>query len=142
MHLTQRTDFGLRLLLYLAAWGGRASVGTVAGAFGISETHLAKVAQTLVKSGFVVSTPGRSGGLELARPPEEIRVGEVVRALEPLELVECMGPENRCPVAGACGLEGALARAAGAFVAVLDGVTLAEAARDRRALRTRLGVPG
>lgn len=141
MHITERTDIGLRLLLYLSVHEGRASVGVVANAFRVSEAHLGKVAQALAKGGFVTTVPGRTGGVELARSPSEIRVGDVVRALEPMELVECFGDENGCPVVGVCGLQPALGAAREAFLGVLDGLTLAEAATQRLPLRERLARP-
>ncbi len=140
MHLTDRTDYGLRLLVFLAVHPERVSVATVARAFRVSEAHLAKVAQGLARAGFLATVPGRSGGMTLARPPEAIRVGDVVRALEPIAVVECLAPDNTCPIAGVCGLQPVLGAATEAFLAVLDGVTIADVTRQREGLRDRLGV--
>jgi Rrf2 family protein len=139
VRINERTDLALRLLLYLAVQDGRASVGAVAAAFRVSDTHLAKVTHVLAHAGLVRTTPGRSGGVELARAADTIRVGEVVRLLEPMALVECFTPENTCPIVGVCGLIPALVEAREAFLAVLDGVTVAEAAKQRAGLRKRLG---
>jgi Rrf2 family nitric oxide-sensitive transcriptional repressor len=139
MHLTDRTDIGLRLLIFLTVHGGRASVGAVAEAFNVSEAHLAKVAQALAKAGIVETLPGRTGGVQLAKAAEDIRVGAIVRLLEPLALVECFGEDNHCPVVGVCGLQLPLAEAREAFLAVLDAVTIADAAAKRAGLRSRLG---
>jgi Rrf2 family nitric oxide-sensitive transcriptional repressor len=63
----------------------------------------------------------------LARSPEHIRVGDVVRRTESSMLVECFDRHtNTCPLAQACGLKGALAEAFAAFLAVLDRYTIAE----------------
>ena len=72
---------------------------------------------------------GRSGGLALARAPEEIAIGAVVRRLEPdLRLVECFDPAtSTCPIAPVCGLSTALHDAQAAFLAVLDRVSLKQA---------------
>jgi Rrf2 family nitric oxide-sensitive transcriptional repressor len=68
----------------------------------------------------------RSGGVELARSPEDIRIGEVVRLLERgLQLADC----GTCALRYDCGTSGLLAEALAAFMAVLDRTTLAEAAR-------------
>lgn len=92
---------------------------------GLSYNHVAKVAQALVRAGFVTSHRGRSGGVSLARPAGEITVGEVVRALEPnSRLANCGG----CALRADCGTSGLLADALAAFFAVLDRTTLAEAA--------------
>ncbi len=140
MQLTERTDLALRLLLYLAVHDNvRVTVGVIAQAYGASEAHLSKVAQALVHAGFVDTTPGRGGGVRLVRPATEIRVGSVVRALEPVVIVDCLAPDGgTCPVEGACGLQPALKAARDAFLGVLDGVTLAQAAVQRTALRARL----
>lgn len=129
MHLTQFSDYSLRVLLYLVTHPGRlSSVDEISGDYGISRNHLAKVVQRLVELGVVESVRGRGGGLRLGKPPEELNVGWLVRQTEPhFDLVECFDPEtNTCPIAPACGLKGALFQAQRAFLAALDGYTLAD----------------
>lgn len=127
MQLTQHTDFGLRLLIVLA----RSETGSIAlPAFaadqGLSYNHVAKVAQGLIRGGFITSQRGRNGGVTLARVPAELTVGEVVRALEPgMRLADC----GRCALRFDCATSGVLSEALAAFIAVLDRTTLAEAAR-------------
>src|SRR5262245_49400331 len=100
MQLTMHTDFGLRVLLYLAHFPDR-RVGTeeISSAYGISKNHLVRVVQTLADGGFLQVTVGRSGGVRLARDPREIRIGDVIRATESsFRLVECHDPiHNTCP---------------------------------------------
>lgn len=127
MHLTQFSDYGLRLALYLACHPERVvSVDEVSRAFAISRHHLVKVVQTLTDLGVVEAHRGRGGGMRLAMPPSEINVGWLIRQTEPhFNLVECFDPEtNTCPIAPACGLKGALMRAQQAFLRVLDEYTL------------------
>lgn len=139
MHLTDRTDFSLRVLLYLAANGNtRVSVRTMAQSFAVSEAHLAKCVQALAQGNFVATVPGRRGGVSLARPADEIAIGAVVRALEPMALVECMGPDNTCLLTPACGFLPVLTRAKAAFLRELDAVSIGEAARDRAGIRKAL----
>ena len=129
MRLTLHADYGLRVLIYLAMHPGRAVPTTEIGrAYGISKHHLVRVAQSLRDAGLVKLAVGRAGGLSLSRPASAICAGEVVRALEPdLRLVECLHPKtNTCCIAPACGLKTPLRRAVDAFLAVLDGVTIAE----------------
>ncbi|MET1757044.1 Rrf2 family transcriptional regulator [Novosphingobium sp. RD2P27] len=127
MQLTQHTDYGLRLLIVLArAGGGPVALTDFAAEQGLSYHHVAKVAQKLVREGFVASHRGRSGGVSLARPAEDVTVGQVVRALEKgMRIADCSG----CALRGDCGTSSLLARALGAFMAVLDAATLADAAR-------------
>ena len=127
MHLTQFSDYSLRLALYLACHEDRVvSVDEVSRAFRISRHHLVKVVQTLTDLGVVDAQRGRGGGMRLGMPSSEINVGWLIRQTEPhLNLVECFDPEtNTCPIAPACGLKGALQRAQQAFLRVLDEYTL------------------
>ncbi len=127
MHLTQFSDYGLRLVLYLACHPERViSVDEVSRAYGISRHHLVKVVQVLTDLGVVEAQRGRGGGMRLAKRPSEINVGWLIRQTEPhMNLVECFDPEtNTCPIAPACGLKGALVRAQQAFLGVLDQYTL------------------
>jgi Rrf2 family nitric oxide-sensitive transcriptional repressor len=133
MQLTMFSDYALRVALYLATHDELVSIGEVSRAYGISSAHLTKVAQRLTELGVVEAVRGRGGGLRLARPPEQIGVGSLVRATEPhLDLVECFDPAtNTCPISPACGLKGALEKARHAFLDVLDGYTLADFVRRK-----------
>lgn len=129
MRLTLHSDYGLRVLLFLASRPDDVvSIGEVATAYGISAHHLAKVAQKLGRAGYVNLSRGTGGGMRLARPPASISIGEVVRKLEPdMVLVECFDPEtNTCPIAPVCALKRILAGAQARFLAHLDSHTLAD----------------
>ncbi|MCV2361906.1 Rrf2 family transcriptional regulator [Paucibacter sp. DJ1R-11] len=128
MQITQHTDYALRVLIYLASNEERlATVQEIAERFDISRSHLTKVVNGLIRSGFVEGLRGKGGGLRLARPPAEIGVGNVVRQMEgePV-LVECFGEESLCVLSSNCRLKGALKSALKAFFAELDAVTLAD----------------
>ncbi|MBX6744999.1 MAG: Rrf2 family transcriptional regulator [Acetobacteraceae bacterium] len=155
MRLTLHADYALRTLMFLGLRPGRlASVPEIAAAYRISENHLTKVVHRLGRAGFIETLRGRGGGIRLARAPYEIRLGEVVRCTEDdLALLVCFGPDGKprgegleeggCIIAGACRLRSALAEALGAFMAVLDGKTLADLLAPPVAGVTaaRLGLP-
>jgi Rrf2 family nitric oxide-sensitive transcriptional repressor len=128
MHLSQHTDYGLRLLIVLARNPGElVALPDFAESQGISYHHVAKVAQDLRRAGFIESRRGRSGGVELARAPQDVTVGEAVRTLESgLQLADC----GNCALRDDCAASSMLAEALGAFLAVLDSKTLADAARS------------
>lgn len=128
MRLTTFTDYALRVLIYAGAAGGRlATVEETARAYAISRTHLMKVVNILTRVGYLKGVRGRSGGFSLARRPEEINLGAVVRATEPdFALAECFTAGNRCTIAACCRLPGVLNEALTAFVATLDRYTLAD----------------
>jgi Rrf2 family transcriptional regulator, nitric oxide-sensitive transcriptional repressor len=134
MQLTVHTDYALRVLLYLAHFPEKRS-GTeeISTAYGISKNHLVRVVQTLADAGFVRVIVGRSGGVELARNPADIRLGEVVRASEAsFRLVECHDhASNTCPIVPVCGLKSLLDSALESFLAELDKHTLADMVRPR-----------
>lgn|SRR6478609_6967152 len=141
MKLTAHTDFGLRILMSLAAAPERLmTIEDLASRHRLSRHHLMKVAQSLIHAGFVVGVRGRSGGLRLAQELEAIRVGDVVRALEDnMALVACLGEDPAsCVLSGICRLTGVLGRALAAFLAELDAVTLADLAAQRQTIRNRL----
>lgn len=127
MHLTQFSDYALRVAMYLGCHpGALVSVDEISRAYGISRHHLVKVVQALTDLGVVEAQRGRGGGMRLAKDPSAINVGWLIRRTEPhFDLVECFDPEtNRCPIAPACVLKDALRRAQQAFLKVLDEYSL------------------
>ena len=141
MRLSLHSDYALRTLMALAASERQMSVDEIAGQYGISRNHLAKVAQRLQSLGYVSSQRGRGGGLTLAQKPGDVGVGTVVRQFENLALVECMDPAtSTCPVRGGCGLQGALGGALAAFLLHLDRYTLTDLLPQPARFRALLGV--
>lgn len=139
MQLSLHTDYALRTLMTLATSSDRQSVDAIARRHGISANHLAKVAQALQAHGFVESTRGRTGGMVLARAAHGISVGDVVRRFENLDsFVGCLSDGGSCAMIGLCGLTPALRNALEAFLAHLDGITLADITANEVALRQRL----
>ncbi len=130
MRLTKFSDYSLRVLMYAAASDRRlVTIDETTAAYGISRAHLMKVVTLLVREGFLEGVRGRSGGFRLARPAEEIRLGDVLRVTEPdFEMVECFGAGKSCAVIGACRLPGVIQKGLGAFLEVLDRRTLADVA--------------
>jgi Rrf2 family nitric oxide-sensitive transcriptional repressor len=128
MRLTTFSDYALRVLMYAATRGDRLiTIEETADVYGISRAHLMKVANHLTRAGFLKATRGRTGGLALAKRPDKIRLGDVVRATEPdLALVECFTAGNECLITPRCRLKGVLKEALVVFVGTLDRYTLAD----------------
>jgi Rrf2 family nitric oxide-sensitive transcriptional repressor len=126
------TDYAMRVLLYLGTRSDRlCSIAEIARAYRISQNHLMKVVNQLARGGYVASVRGRYGGIKLARAPDEINVGRLVRETEDgFRLLDC----DSCLIASACGLTGVVKEALGAFMAVLDGYTVADLMVSRRDL--------
>jgi Rrf2 family nitric oxide-sensitive transcriptional repressor len=103
MRLSLQTDYALRTLIFLAGHSRRGTVSEVAEFFRISRDHVAKVVHRLGKLGYVHNVRGIGGGIELARPPTDVSVGEVIRAIETdTHLLECVGRENVCVIQPGC----------------------------------------
>lgn len=131
MRLTSFTDYGLRMLMRMAANPEQAfSAGALADELGLSRNHLAKIMQRLARAGLIETRRGGGGGAILARPADQIRLGTIVRLLEEGQaLVECFDPANAtCSLACQCRLKSRLRAAEQAFLAELDRTTLADIA--------------
>ena len=127
MRLTTRTNLAMRTLMFCAANPGQiVRRQDVADACQGSENHLAQVIHLLARAGFLRTIRGRSGGLMLARAPEDITIGEVFRTFEaPVPFTECFGGEGGdCPLVAVCRLKCILTEALESFYARLDQATI------------------
>ncbi|ODT64473.1 Rrf2 family transcriptional regulator [Phenylobacterium sp.] len=143
MRLTVYTDYALRVLMYVAVRPEPLpTIGQIADAYQISRNHLMKVVYELGQAGYLETVRGKNGGLRLARKPQEIGLGRLVRETEPdMALVPCFDPiRAQCAITPACRLRGALAEARAAFLAVLDGYTLADLVGNGASLQALLGL--
>ena len=141
MRLTTFSDYTLRVLMFLALSRDRlATIPEIAAAYDISENHLMKVVHQLARSGVIESVRGKGGGVRLAREPEDIRIGQIVRTSEgTAPVVECLSNDtDPCRIAPVCKLAAALSRAINAFYVTLDEYTLADLAKRPRELEALL----
>jgi len=130
MQLTSYTDYSLRVLMYLASHNDRrVTITEMADAYKISRNHLVKVVHQLSKNGWITTIRGKSGGMHLAFPPEQINIGTVIRQTEPhMNLLECFDNQNdMCSISPVCNLKRILYQARKAFNEVLDRHSLADA---------------
>jgi Rrf2 family transcriptional regulator, nitric oxide-sensitive transcriptional repressor len=143
MRLTSFSDYALRLLILCASKEGNlVTIAEAADTYAISKSHLMKIANELVRVGFLQSVRGRNGGLRLARPASDINIGKVVRHMERESvLVECFSPEtNACVITRACGLKFLLAGAMEDFYKRLETASLADIMRKPKAMQRLLGL--
>ena len=142
MRLSLFSDYALRVMMFAALKEAPFSLTEAAEAYGVSRHHLVKVVNHLAKLGYLETRRGRGGGIALALPADEVRLGQLVRRTETqTALVECFDKvRNTCPIDGACRLKGLLAGAAESFYASLDRHTLADlvAGAPRARLRRTL----
>src|SRR5262245_53851681 len=83
MKLTANEEYGIRCLLHVARSGmeGSVTIAEISRAEGITPAYAAKLLRILRRSGFIASVRGKSGGYSLARPADQIIVGEALAAL-------------------------------------------------------------
>lgn len=98
-----------------------------------------KIINQLGKWGLVETVRGKYGGIRLGKPAEDICIGDVVRKLEPLQLVNC-SPQF-CHITPACRLKGILAQAMNEFMNELDRYTLADMVTGNDKLFPLLSLP-
>lgn len=131
MRLAEYTDYTLRVLMYCAAHRDeRLTIADLAERHALSKSHLMKIVNDLARQGLLETTRGRGGGLRLVGEPEQIRIGDVVRACETdFRLVECFDPAtNACTLSPSCRLKHLLDDALRSYFDTLDGATLADIA--------------
>ncbi len=141
MQLSAYSDYSFRVLMQAALRSPeRVTVDEVAVTFGISRHHLVKIVHDLGRRGYPQTQRGFGGGFTLARLPEQIRLGDIVRLGEKTEtVIDCLDkPNHPCRIFPACRLKGVLDEAAAAFFAVLDGYTLADLVKHPSSIRSAL----
>ena len=129
MRLTSYTDYTLRTLMYLAMHPEQlVTIQDIVSLHDISKNHLTKVVHQLGLSGLIETVRGRNGGIRLAKPADQIVIGDVIRMAESdFDMAECFQADSsQCAYARACHLKGVLHQATQAYLAVLDKVTLAD----------------
>ena len=126
MRLNQASDFALRILMLLAQEGEAITVDEIALRLRLVKSHTMKIVAKLVRAELLKSQRGRTGGVSLGKPPEQISVGDVIRTIEAdFAIVECMREEGaNCLFLPSCKLQGVMHKAHNAFLEVLDNQSL------------------
>lgn len=129
MRLTKMTDYSLRLLMYLASKdsGELSSISEVSKAQKLSEAHLMKITHQLSLAGWLETIRGKGGGIRLSKPANKIKIGDVVKSMEPdFDIVECFSGSVSCKFSKNCKLAGVVDGALSKFLAHLNNYTLAD----------------
>lgn len=140
MQLTSFTDYGIRALIYLAALpqGRMTRITEVTEVYKVSCNHMVKIINQLSRAGYVAAIRGKNGGIRLGKPAASIRIGDVVRSLEPLSLVNCSS--EVCHITSACRLKQAIGRGVERFLEELNNYTLADLVVENQPLYQLLQV--
>lgn len=132
MRLTKSTSHAIRILIDCAQAGDRLiKVAELSGRLDITQQNVFKIVNMLARAGLIEATRGRNGGVRLARPAAQIRIGDVVRATE-VTHVEIEEAAATLKTGAGRGVNRILDDALGAFIDVLDQHTIADMAKAQK----------
>lgn len=132
MKFSAQEEYGLRCLLQIATGGSRpVTIKEISDNEGLTATNVAKLVHLLRKHEFIDSHRGQSGGYVLARPPEMIKLSDVINALGgPLYDEEFCerhsGSKVICTHSTSCALKGLWQKVQTAVDGVIGSLTLAD----------------
>ena len=135
MQLSKFTDYSVRVLIYLAALppGELTNIAAVSDLYNISKNHLVKVIHKLGQLDYIETLQGKKGGIRLKMPATEIAIGELIRTLESMRLLDCR--VEACSASPACRLKNYLAIAAENFLQELNRYTIHDLVVDNPKLQ-------
>jgi len=117
MRLKTKTDYCIRVLIYLQMNKGRVRIQDIATSYNISKNHLSVAVNKLSELGYILTTQGPKGGIEFNEDAKNKTLSELVSQLEEFQIVECFDPEsNTCTISPHCKLKGMLNKANSAFL--------------------------
>ena len=140
MKLSTKRRYGLRALIDLALYSENetVSIQSIARRQNISDSYLEQLMRKLRSAGLIVSVRGAQGGYKLARPANEISVGDVLRALEgSLEAVTCGGEDNSCQGADLCVTKFVWERINSSIRDTVDSIKLSQLVEESRLMREK-----
>ena len=143
MKLSTKGRYGLRAMIDLADYSEEMpqSIACIAARQSISDSYLEQLMAKLKKAGLITSIRGAQGGYVLAKPSKEISVGDILRALEDLSPVNCVGlkGEQACGGSDTCVTRNVWKRIDDSIQHAVDSIFLNELVEDNRAMRKRCG---
>ena len=129
MKLSTKTRYGTRLILDLARHHGQepVSIGDISKRQDISVKYLEQIIRPLKKANLVISTRGPKGGHSLAKAPNDITLGELVRILQSSDvLADCVSEPEKCVRSPECCVRIAWREATRALYEKLNSITITD----------------
>jgi Rrf2 family transcriptional regulator, cysteine metabolism repressor len=136
MKVSMKGDYGVRALVELAHRYGEGPVqsATIASRQSIPEPYLDQLLTTLRRAGFIRSVRGPQGGHALIRDPHDLKLSEVIVALEgSLAPIACLDDPEGCRTTATCSLRPVWQEVEAATIRVLESITVADIAERERA---------
>lgn len=141
MKLSTKGRYGLRAMIDLALYSEKEPVNiqSIANRQNISESYLEQLVRKLRTAGLVCSVRGAGGGYQLAKPAEEISVGDVLRALEGnLDAVSCSaGTDQGCEGADLCVTRYVWERINESITQTVDSIRIDQLVEESRKVRKK-----
>jgi len=102
--LSTRGRYGVRILLELALQGDRIiPIKVIAQNQGIPQLYLEHLVAPLIAGGLIKSSRGTKGGVRLVKPPQEIKLSQIINLLEgSVTPVDCVDEPAVCPRSNIC----------------------------------------
>jgi Rrf2 family protein len=139
MRLTYKGDYSIKIILELAMHHGKGvmTIQELSQKGDVPIKFLEQVLLDLKRGGFVESKRGKKGGYELAKRPDQIRLGEIVRYIDgPTEPIACVSDRYKgCKEADRCVLRGIWQRVDGAISGIIDNITFEDLAQQSQRQR-------
>ena len=135
MKLSTRARYGMRALmdLTLHSTGQPVQLKDIAERQKISLSYLEHLVIPLISAGIVKSVRGAHGGIMLAKPPEDVRLKQILEVLEgPLAPVDCLRDAHSCPRSGLCATQDVWDEMRTAMEKILEAKTLRDLANNQK----------
>ncbi len=138
MKVSTRGEYGVRAMVTLAKryGAGPISIATIAQDSAIPYSYLEQLIAPLKRAGLVESRRGAAGGYQLTKPPADMRIGEIYRAMEgPIAPMDCVSEDismQTCPLIPNCETRPVWEQVRDSIAATLDSMTLADLIRDSK----------
>lgn len=135
MQLTSFTDYGIRVLMYLATQPEQiSSVKEIAEYYNISRNHLVKITHRLSQLGYINTSKGKGGGIQISKGIEKLNLGDIIIALEPnFNIVECFDAQNNtCRITNSCHFKHYISEARENFINTMNKYTLGDTIQNKK----------
>jgi Rrf2 family transcriptional regulator, cysteine metabolism repressor len=146
MRISTKGDYATRAMQDLALHyeQGPVPIEKVASRQGLPVRYLEQLLLTLKRAGFLLSKRGVNGGYSLAKPPREITLGDILRAVDgPIEPIYCLNPPPRqeCAYEADCVLRDVWADVNRAISTIVDHTTLQDVCERLQSKSTESAIP-
>ncbi|MCC8189715.1 MAG: Rrf2 family transcriptional regulator [Planctomycetes bacterium] len=145
MAVSLKCQYALRALFALARNHGQGllRIAEIASEQDIPPRYLENICNQLRQGGFVEGKRGKDGGFALARPPRDVRVGDIIRFIEgPMHPTNCSSdkPGDSCRFQGRCAFMRLWDEAEKALAGVYDNITLNDLVEEDRRITADAGI--